>query len=61
MLLHQVVCLSDLGFGFGQDHEVVGVAHEAEAGVVERPIEAIESDIGEKGGNDTPFAACPSP
>src|SRR4249920_482844 len=55
MLAYKVVCLTDLGLGFGQDHEVVGVAYEAEAGVVERPIEAVESDVGEKGGNDTPL------
>src|SRR5882672_5599462 len=49
------MCLTDLDLGFGQDHEVVGVAHEAKAGVVECPIEAVESNVGEKGGNDTPL------
>ena len=52
---HQVMCLTDLSLGFGQDHKIVGVTHEAEAGVVECPIEAVESDVGEKGGNDTPL------
>jgi hypothetical protein len=52
MLSHQVECLLDLNLGLAEDHEVVGVTHEAVAGVVELPVEAIESDVGEKGGYD---------
>src|SRR5882724_8058875 len=53
MLLHQSVCLLNLGLRLAQDHEIVGITHEAKAGVVELPVEAVESDIGEQGGNDS--------
>ena len=61
MTLHQVVCLLDLDLGPTKDHEVVGIAHEAEAGVVELPVEAMESDVGQQGGDRPSYnlANCP--
>src|ERR1700730_3220318 len=56
MTLHQVVCLLDLNLGPAEDHEVVGIAHEAVAGVVELPVEAVESDGGKQGGYDPSLA-----
>ena len=44
----------DLRLGFAEHDEVVGVAHEAIAGRVELPVEAVESDVGEQGRNDAP-------
>src|SRR5271165_7354898 len=55
MLLHQVVCLLDLGLVGTQDHKIVGITHKAIAGVVEFPVEAVERDVGEQGGNDAPL------
>ena len=52
MTLHQVVCLLDLSLGATEDHEIVGITHEAVAGVVEVPVEAIESNVGQQGGYD---------
>ena len=52
MALHQVVCLLDADLGPAENHEIVGVAHEAVAGVVELPVEAVQSDVGKQGGYD---------
>src|SRR5262249_8116000 len=49
-LLYQSVCLLDLGLRLAQDHEVVGITHEAKAGVVELPVETVQSDVGQQGG-----------
>ena len=45
MALHQIVRLLDGGLDPAEDHEVVGVTHEAIAGVVELPVEAVQSDV----------------
>jgi len=39
-------------------HEIVGITHEAVAGVVELPVEAVESNVGQQGGYDPLPEAC---
>src|SRR5208337_4470110 len=53
MQLHHVGCLLDLTLGLAQDHEVIGITHEAAAVLVELPVEAVESDVGQQGRNDS--------
>src|ERR1700686_2396063 len=53
MTLHQIECLLDLALGLTEHHKVVGVTHAALAVLVELPVEAVESDIGKQGRNDS--------
>ncbi len=44
-----------MGAGLTQNHEVIGITHEAKAALVELPVQIVEDDVGQQGTDDPPL------
>ena len=52
--IHESQSLLSLAVRATQDHEIIGIAHEAEAGLCQTLVEAVEDDVGEQGTDYSP-------
>ena len=50
--IHESQSLLSLAVRATQDHEIIGIAHEAEAGLCQTLVEAVEDDVGEQRTDD---------
>ena len=50
--IHESQSLFSLGVRTAQDHEIIGVAHEAVAGLCQTLVETVENDVSEEGTDD---------
>lgn len=50
--VHESQSLFSLGVRAAQDHEIIGIAHEAEAGLCQALVEAVKSDVRQKRRNN---------